>query len=357
VADSLTVIDLFVRGIAAGAIAVLGLSLQNGGVSRQVRWVSGLTSFSIICWLICESTVLWGTLGTPEWLTMPALAVGGMFWLFVMTLFDDRPVTLGSWAPPAILFFNGPLWFFLSPAGQEWLWAARNLFSGALAVHAGVVIVRGWTGDLLETRRRLRALVLGTSALFAIMNVVISLAHKLYPYGGWLEWTIGHPYGVSVFAAILLASGAVFLQARPLVFGAARRAEPGADARAEAAERLMLGKLNALMAAGSWRREGLTIGELAAELGEPEHRLRRLINQRLGHRNFADFVNSYRIDAAKARLADPTQARTTVAAIAFDLGYGSLGPFNRAFRAATGATPTEWRREALAALPELQEAV
>ena len=38
-------------------------------------------------------------------------------------------------------------------------------------------------------------------------------------------------------------------------------------------------------------------------------------------------------------------------------GYGSLGPFNRAFRAATGATPTEWRRQALQASPELQEAV
>jgi len=51
-----------------------------------------------------------------------------------------------------------------------------------------------------------------------------------------------------------------------------------------------------------------------------------------------------------------------VAAIAFDLGYGSLGPFNRAFRAATGATPTEWRRQALAAAgadpsPILEDAV
>ena len=113
----------------------------------------------------------------------------------------------------------------------------------------------------------------------------------------------------------------------------------GPDARAEAAERVMPGKLNDLMAAGAWRREGLTIGALAGELGEPEHRLRRLINRRLGHRNFADFVNGYRIEAAKPRLGDPAEARTTVAAIAFDLGYGSLGPFNRAFRAATGATP------------------
>jgi len=81
----------------------------------------------------------------------------------------------------------------------------------------------------------------------------------------------------------------------------------------------------------------------------------RLTNQRLGHRNFADFVNSHRIEAAKARLADPAHAAETVAQIAFDLGYGSLGPFNRAFRAATGATPTAWRRRALGGSPDLEE--
>ena len=119
----------------------------------------------------------------------------------------------------------------------------------------------------------------------------------------------------------------------------------------------MLESLNGLMAAGSWRREGLTIGGVAQELEVPEHRLRRLINQRLDHRNFADFVNSYRIEAAKARLADPQAARTTVAAIAFEVGYGSLGPFNRAFRLATGNTPTEWRRQALSHSPDPNEAV
>ena len=114
----------------------------------------------------------------------------------------------------------------------------------------------------------------------------------------------------------------------------------------------------ALRAADGWRQEGLTIGEVARRLDAPEHRVRRLINQRLGHRNFADYVNSFRISAAKARLADPGDARTTVAAIAFDLGYGSLGPFNRAFREATGVTPTAWRRQALSETSlKLREAV
>jgi AraC-like DNA-binding protein len=52
-------------------------------------------------------------------------------------------------------------------------------------------------------------------------------------------------------------------------------------------------------------------------------------------------------------LADPANARTPVSAIAFDLGYASLGPFNRAFKDATGLTPTAWRGRALDASPEL----
>ena len=69
-----------------------------------------------------------------------------------------------------------------------------------------------------------------------------------------------------------------------------------------------------------------------------------LINQQLGYRNFNVFLNNYRIEEAKAALADPTQAEVPVTTIAMDAGFQSLGPFNRAFKATTGVTPTEYRR-------------
>ncbi len=47
---------------------------------------------------------------------------------------------------------------------------------------------------------------------------------------------------------------------------------------------------------------------------------------------------------AKAALADPAQAEVPVITIAMDAGFQSLGPFNRAFKAVTGVTPTEYRR-------------
>ena len=88
---------------------------------------------------------------------------------------------------------------------------------------------------------------------------------------------------------------------------------------------------------------------MSKDLGHPEHRVRRLINGRLGYRNFTAFLNSYRIPEAQAILADPEQVRLPILTIALDLGYGSLGPFNRAFKAASGLTPTEFRQQALGA--------
>ena len=80
----------------------------------------------------------------------------------------------------------------------------------------------------------------------------------------------------------------------------------------------------------------------------PEHRLRRLINQGLGHRHFSAFLNAYRVADAKQVLADPRQSDVPILTIAMDVGFQSIGPFNRAFKAATGRTPGEFRREKLA---------
>ena len=45
-----------------------------------------------------------------------------------------------------------------------------------------------------------------------------------------------------------------------------------------------------------------------------------------------------------AALADRDQAEVPILTIALDAGFGSIGPFNRAFKAHTGLTPTEYRR-------------
>jgi AraC-like DNA-binding protein len=102
----------------------------------------------------------------------------------------------------------------------------------------------------------------------------------------------------------------------------------------------------ALDAERVYREEGLTIGRLAARLGTREHVLRRVINQGLGYRNFNDFLHAYRIREACVRLRRSEDAGLPVLTIALDVGYSTIGPFNRAFRSRIGMTPTRFRRDA-----------
>jgi AraC-like DNA-binding protein len=93
----------------------------------------------------------------------------------------------------------------------------------------------------------------------------------------------------------------------------------------------------------AYRREGLTLAELAKTLEVGEAVLRRLINQELGYRNFNDFLHHYRLQEASQRLASED---LPILSIALECGYGSIGPFNRAFRQRFGMTPTEYRAAA-----------
>ena len=92
----------------------------------------------------------------------------------------------------------------------------------------------------------------------------------------------------------------------------------------------------------AYREPELKVLDLAHRLGIAEHRLSRLITQVKGERNFNQMINRYRIEDACRRLADPA-ATPSVLEISGAVGFASLGPFNRAFKAAMGCTPTAYR--------------
>jgi AraC-like DNA-binding protein len=55
-----------------------------------------------------------------------------------------------------------------------------------------------------------------------------------------------------------------------------------------------------------------------------------VINRKTGM-NFAEFVNVYRVEKAKALLQDPEYLKYKIASIAFDCGFNTLSTFNLAF--------------------------
>ncbi len=76
-----------------------------------------------------------------------------------------------------------------------------------------------------------------------------------------------------------------------------------------------------------------------------EYRLREVINHRLGFRNFPAFINHYRLDEIEQKMVDPAFDRRPLLTLALEAGFGSIGPFNRAFRERHGITPTSFRQQ------------
>jgi AraC-like DNA-binding protein len=62
-------------------------------------------------------------------------------------------------------------------------------------------------------------------------------------------------------------------------------------------------------------------------------------------RSVGQYVRGLRLERCRRDLLDPRLADRSVAAIAFGWGFGDLSGFNRAFRAAFGATPREVRAQ------------
>ena len=61
---------------------------------------------------------------------------------------------------------------------------------------------------------------------------------------------------------------------------------------------------------------------------------------------FAKFVLQQRLTAAHAMLSDMRFAERTIGAIAFEVGFGDLADFNRAFRRRYGVKPLDVREKA-----------
>ncbi|MFT3729285.1 MAG: helix-turn-helix transcriptional regulator [Terricaulis sp.] len=333
-------LEILFRGIAVGALSVIGLGFWRSAATMSLRLGGVALAISGAAYALNSCAGLVAPLGPMMWpVRFFALGGAGLAWLFILVLFEDRPLTPALFAPFAVLTSIGLLAsIFRAPLGSPF-WITSNVLQTALAAHGLFVIARSWRDDLVEARRRLRGPLLAGVCAFLVAISTAQIAEGFGYYPSWFDLFSG-----AALAVLSVAGAAIFLRADAQLFGAARPAP--AEPALPPADRAALTKLDQAMGVGeAWRKEGLTIGTLAEQVGVPEHRLRRLINDHLGERNFASYVNARRIDAAKRLLRDPARAQDSVSTIAFDLGFASLGPFNRTFKEVTGQTPSEWRKQ------------
>lgn len=342
-------LELLARGGTLALLALWSWLLWRDSRAQLAARCALAMNLGIVCYLIV--TMVWEDESAPLGLIFSILAgsTPALFWLFAKTWFSDQTrlhrrdlVLVAVWACnvlamqlafrtwpelvvyPALVFRIGMFAFGL--AGLRHAWQGRE-------------------GDLIESRRRLRFWLIVTVGLYVL---AIGIAEPLVYRGGAPRVILSLIAGSIVFSTLGLC-GAMFVSRRSDLFGP----EPGrADDRPAPTPRgddpLVQRLLAHMEQARAHRDETLTIAALAATLGEQEYRLRRTINQAMGHRNFAQFLNSYRLAEVKSALSDPAQREVPILTIALDAGFGSLGPFNRAFREAEGMTPSEFRNKALA---------
>lgn len=339
-------LDGILRGAAAGLFALLALQFARDG-SRSLTAAFGvMLTVSGIAYLVMPTLApdparLW-------WLVpiqLASLAGPGLYWLFAASWFDDDfelrrrhlAAIAGLVLLGAVVNYSG-LFVDIRPWPLGLAWRAISVVMILLGI---AVSLRGRTTDLVESRRRLRiwlSLAIGVVTLWVVLAELPLTAWPPPP-----GWRVLNAASLLLLAATL-AIGTMGWRDPSLLAAPARPAAP----RPEADDSHLLARLAAEMARERlYRQDGLTITAVAARLGVPEYRLRRAINQGLGARNFNAYLNGFRLAETEQALADPAQREVPILTIALDSGFGSLAPFNRAFREAHGCTPSEYRSRAL----------
>jgi AraC-like DNA-binding protein len=284
-------------------------------------------------------------------LLVASLGLPALLWISAAAVFDDKfkpswrrglawgsLVVLGLWSA-----------FDHRPAAAMAYYALSLLFIGLAAWHALV----GWRSDLSNEGRWLRAPITIAGTLYGATIIIADFV--------WPGATISAPFsfansiGLTIITFSYAMCGLRIALDSPSTARSGESMQSGLEARSdrislafEVQEPALSEALRELMDEERlYRQQGLSIGDLGTRLGVPEYRVRRLINRRLGYRNFTSFINGYRLAEAKRALADPLQAKVPILTIALDAGFQSLAPFNRAFKSETGMTPSDYRRRCL----------
>ncbi len=347
-------LELFIRVAGVTLLLMLAAFCARDGWKVKTARFGFLLSVSL-------TAVLATSISTESFAPPPiwryALAPLGsstaiFIWWFCLSLFDDEfRLGVHEWGVAALWTGLGLFvmrdFVAMTEVRHEWAAIARGFVATGLVAHIVYVAFKGRGADLVEDRRSARIFIAISISILFLFDL---FSERVFNY-------FYTPLGVNIvqlaaFLAVVVWSVFWLLRLDATVIGfAPRRTAPTTPtASLTAKEAALHSKLNAAMdEEKAYLDPALSIGALAERLAAPEHQLRALINKSMGHRNFRSFLNGYRMIDARTTLADPDKAATPILTIAMDSGFASLASFNRAFKSATGSTPSEFRNAALSA--------
>jgi AraC-like DNA-binding protein len=338
--------DYFVRVITIGAGLLLLAQIADGEVRPKLKVTLIGLLIGAIGYVINSSPALEPAGWADALVNFVALLVPLWAWLFARILFErEAPIRITQAAGAALVlsWFVGQ--FF--PETRPVPFYINRVVSLVLIADLVRIAFADRADDLVEQRRTIRLvlpLLIGGQAAAVLLFEMIFGQTSDFP---WAQLSMA-----LLILVLVLFSGLALIQTDLVLLVQTQGDAPAEELVPELdlspAEKVLHDKLTAAMDEGAYSASGLTIAALAERLSTPEHRLRALINQRLGHRNFSAFLNRYRIAEAQRMLSSSEHVDLPILTIAMDLGYNSLPPFNRAFRELTGSSPSEFRKRAFA---------
>jgi AraC-like DNA-binding protein len=342
--DMTASLDLILRGGALSLCAIIAMQMLR----QRPHYISAIICASFV---LCTAAYVINPLvkmAMPESLAFHVPQFIGFmtvvtFWMFTRAIATDhyriRLIEAVIIVSTALMYI--PICVVDLPY-RSVIKSAHIFYSLALIGDALRVTFFNFRNDLVENRRKL------SKALLCIVPVT-GLVITGFVFLEFFELENAVPQFLQ--SGAVLATLFAFLMSisalRENLISMPAAIKPVNDATLAPADRLELNRLRTMMEHGVYLEPNLTIGSLASKMSMPEHRLRKLINNHLGHRNFAEFINDQRIEEAKRRLGNGALAREQITGLAFDLGFASLAPFNRAFRDRVGMSPSEYRTKAL----------
>lgn len=331
---SLVALAIFVALLAIGAMRA----------RRALRLLAALSALATGAYAACSSSGFagWHGVSAAQWpVLLLCAALPAIFWAFARAWFDDEYAP--GWDAAGAIVLLGALGFLAlelraSATGiAVALGTVRRLLAAALLAHLLWRVWRGAPSDLVDERLKARAVLIWVAGLYILGVLVAEL---------WLAG-VQPPPGVQILnvSAIWLVTALTGIAlARWDLSDPPAAVSPAPRPRLSPAEARLIAALeHAMREQRLYREEGLSIAGLAARLGTQEHRLRRAINRGLGLRNFNEFLHGYRLEEVARRLRAAEDAHLPILTLALEAGYSSIGPFNRAFKARYGVTPSAYR--------------
>jgi AraC-like DNA-binding protein len=337
--------ELVFRVAILTQLGLLSLMLfRQGAVNRSFHYAAilllGIASY-VLAPLVAQHWH-WGVAAYP--IILLAILVPALFWFFAAAVFEDGfvPPHWVKWLVVATALLG--FWSYCTSTNSpstcrvdvtpipDWIAQAAKLLWITSAL---VIALKDWRGDLVEARRRLRLLIVvaGGCYMGAIVTIELFLQTQITANAELAN--------VSVLLVAVTALCIHFLAVNSTnVFARMAKAAPPASVQTSPLAEQVVALMEHERA---FALDPLSIQTLADRLRTQPHRLRRVINDELGYRNFNAFINLYRIKEVAHRLGQAEYSHTPLLTLALDAGFRSLAPFNRSFKAHYGVTPSDYR--------------